>query len=477
LSKEISDADFITGLIGVSGPHSGKKFEIIGSLTTIGGEYADINLSQDKSVSPQHCYITQEAGEFWIYNAEGSKGTLFSGRPIKRAKLRDGDKITIGKTSFVWHDKSGAGKSQRNIKDIEFIAVAPVDKPSTGRAQADSRYIQKSSSASIPKTDPRTKIFWYIVAAIILILSGNAYFIVPAMETSNIERHLNQYWDDYNSIMNNKIASLNLSALRVETDDFDYTSIESIPLTSTLFTSIGRPHAARMKNLHRIEVIMLSTDIMNILRHEDIPVEQYKAIYNPVADLKAIDLTQDDEWALKRDWFLARFVSIQDQLKINAVSSPLDYIPEEPSPELKDALDDFLSGYYIYDENRGLMSKDLSAKAFKYFDASREKYRSILRSDSNNKQATVIIILCDYLMVDIRMKANIDWDRKHIASSIDFLKEGYKMLDGISGRDYENNFPHAVNSTKFSKFSNFRAQYNILIDQFEKKTNTKVGVR
>ena len=61
----------------------------------------DIQLP-DANVSRQHAELRQEGTSYWIVDLASTNGIEVNGKRVKRAKLRDGDKVTLGSTDVVF---------------------------------------------------------------------------------------------------------------------------------------------------------------------------------------------------------------------------------------------------------------------------------------------------------------------------------------------------------------------------------------
>ena len=64
----------------------------------------DIQLSE-ANVSRRHAEVRQEGATYWLVDLESTNGTEVNGRRLRRAKLRDGDRITLGSTEIVFERK------------------------------------------------------------------------------------------------------------------------------------------------------------------------------------------------------------------------------------------------------------------------------------------------------------------------------------------------------------------------------------
>ena len=89
----------------VEGLIAGKQFILYRSPTVIGSfPGCEIYLFNDSGVSRHHAAIYVLPSSFEIEDLHTDR-TLINGRPITRARLRNGDRIQIGKTCFVFHEK------------------------------------------------------------------------------------------------------------------------------------------------------------------------------------------------------------------------------------------------------------------------------------------------------------------------------------------------------------------------------------
>ena len=62
---------------------------------------SDIRVS-DPNISRRHAEIRQEGTTFWIVDLDSTNGVAVNGRALKRAKLDDEDRITVGSSELVF---------------------------------------------------------------------------------------------------------------------------------------------------------------------------------------------------------------------------------------------------------------------------------------------------------------------------------------------------------------------------------------
>jgi hypothetical protein len=81
---------------------NGTKHEIDKREVVIGrSKDCDIQLA-DGNVSRRHAEVRQEGAAYWVIDLGSTNGMEVNGRRQKRAKLRQGDRITLGSTELVF---------------------------------------------------------------------------------------------------------------------------------------------------------------------------------------------------------------------------------------------------------------------------------------------------------------------------------------------------------------------------------------
>ncbi len=81
---------------------NGTKHELGKTQVVIGrSKDCDIQLA-DPNVSRRHAEVRQEGAAYWIVDLDSTNGLEVNGRRQKRAKLRQGDRITVGSTELVF---------------------------------------------------------------------------------------------------------------------------------------------------------------------------------------------------------------------------------------------------------------------------------------------------------------------------------------------------------------------------------------
>jgi len=81
---------------------NGTKHELDEGRAVIGrSKDCDIQLA-DPNVSRRHAEVRQEGAAYWVVDLDSTNGMEVNGRPQKRAKLRQGDRISLGSTELVF---------------------------------------------------------------------------------------------------------------------------------------------------------------------------------------------------------------------------------------------------------------------------------------------------------------------------------------------------------------------------------------
>jgi len=86
-------------LISINGPKPNEMVKLRRDATIFGREKADIVLD-DGEVSATHCQIQNINNDYHIFDMNSTNGTYINNDRIVKARLKEGDVITIGGTSF-----------------------------------------------------------------------------------------------------------------------------------------------------------------------------------------------------------------------------------------------------------------------------------------------------------------------------------------------------------------------------------------
>jgi hypothetical protein len=82
--------------------HDGERHEIRKRRTVIGrSKDCDIQLA-DPNMSRRHAELRQEGTAYWIVDLDSTNGIELNGHRVKRAKLDEGDTVTLGSSDLVF---------------------------------------------------------------------------------------------------------------------------------------------------------------------------------------------------------------------------------------------------------------------------------------------------------------------------------------------------------------------------------------
>jgi hypothetical protein len=80
----------------------GKRQELEKRRVVIGrSKDADVQVT-DPNVSRRHAEIRQEGATYWLVDLDSTNGIEVGGKRVKRLKLEDGSRFTIGSTELVF---------------------------------------------------------------------------------------------------------------------------------------------------------------------------------------------------------------------------------------------------------------------------------------------------------------------------------------------------------------------------------------
>jgi Protein of unknown function (DUF3662)/FHA domain len=81
---------------------AGRTHEVTSPSVVLGrSRDADVRVA-DVNVSRRHAELRQEGASYWIVDLGSTNGLEVNGKRVDRARLRDGDRITLGETEVVF---------------------------------------------------------------------------------------------------------------------------------------------------------------------------------------------------------------------------------------------------------------------------------------------------------------------------------------------------------------------------------------
>lgn len=125
----------------ISGKYQGGEFPIVNDKPIIVGRSSDLDMVLvEDMVSRKHARISMQQDQIWIEDLGSTNGSFVNGEKIKRARLKEGDRVLIG-TSILKVIAGEAGREGVNeaSRDLEKVAAAR----RTGQARTMSGSIEE----------------------------------------------------------------------------------------------------------------------------------------------------------------------------------------------------------------------------------------------------------------------------------------------------------------------------------------------
>jgi Nif-specific regulatory protein len=99
-------------LLAVTGPLAEKVLPLTDDEVTIGREAGNTIVLSDTSVSRNHSRLERERATFCVVDLDSRNGTLVNGVAVKeRQPLRDGDRLEIGTSMFIFYEREEAARA------------------------------------------------------------------------------------------------------------------------------------------------------------------------------------------------------------------------------------------------------------------------------------------------------------------------------------------------------------------------------
>jgi len=99
---DLSRVEFFAWIVELEDEKPKKDFRILQERIFMGRAPSSEIVVENDLVSKQHAAIYYKNGDFIIDDLNSKNGTFLNGQPIERAKLKDGDRIKLGKTEYVF---------------------------------------------------------------------------------------------------------------------------------------------------------------------------------------------------------------------------------------------------------------------------------------------------------------------------------------------------------------------------------------
>ena len=109
----------------ISGKYQGGEFPVASEKQILIGRSSDLDMVLvEDMVSRKHARIAMQTDQIWIEDLGSTNGTFVNGEKIKRARLKEGDRVLIG-TSILKLIAGDAPKEGMDVKrELENVAQA-----------------------------------------------------------------------------------------------------------------------------------------------------------------------------------------------------------------------------------------------------------------------------------------------------------------------------------------------------------------
>lgn len=124
----------------ISGKYQGGEFPIVPDKQIVVGRSSDLDMVLvEDMVSRKHARIAMQQDQIWIEDLGSTNGTFVNGEKIKRARLKEGDRVLIG-TSILKVIAGDASTGQRNESEVkqQLENVAAARRTSQARTMSGS---------------------------------------------------------------------------------------------------------------------------------------------------------------------------------------------------------------------------------------------------------------------------------------------------------------------------------------------------
>src|SRR5271165_4327408 len=117
----------------ISGKYQGGEFPIATDKQILVGRSSDLDMVLvEDMVSRKHARINLQADGIWIEDLGSTNGTFVNGEKIKRARLKEGDRILIG--TSILKVIAGDGSTDSTDAKLQLENVAAARKGSQARS-------------------------------------------------------------------------------------------------------------------------------------------------------------------------------------------------------------------------------------------------------------------------------------------------------------------------------------------------------
>src|SRR5689334_21793147 len=107
----------------ISGKYQGGEFPIVNDKPIIVGRSSDLDMViVEDMVSRKHARIQMQQDQIWIEDLGSTNGTFVNGEKIKRARLKEGDRVLIGTSILKLIAGDANGPPPNANRGLEYVA-------------------------------------------------------------------------------------------------------------------------------------------------------------------------------------------------------------------------------------------------------------------------------------------------------------------------------------------------------------------
>jgi pSer/pThr/pTyr-binding forkhead associated (FHA) protein len=109
----------------ISGKYQGGEFPLASDKPVIVGRSSDLEMVLiEDMVSRKHARISMQGDQIWIEDLGSTNGTFVNGEKIKRARLKEGDRVLIGTSILKLIAADGSRDPSEAKRELESVAQA-----------------------------------------------------------------------------------------------------------------------------------------------------------------------------------------------------------------------------------------------------------------------------------------------------------------------------------------------------------------
>src|SRR6202034_2004116 len=121
----------------ISGKYQGGEFPVTPDKSIVVGRSSDLDMVLvEDMVSRKHARIAIQGDQIWIEDLGSTNGTFVNGEKIKRARLKEGDRVLIG--TSILKLIAGDGYQDNTDAKVQLENVAAARKGSQQRTMSGS---------------------------------------------------------------------------------------------------------------------------------------------------------------------------------------------------------------------------------------------------------------------------------------------------------------------------------------------------